>query len=212
MQMSELILASRALGPIGANCYVIGDPVTRLAAVIDPGAGDPWIHATVRQHGLKVQYILLTHSHGDHIMGIDSVHTWSRAPVAIHGAEAEMLADPMRNFSALMGQPTAVQADRLLKHGDTLALGELRIEVRHTPGHSPGGVSFYLPAQGLVFSGDALFAGSVGRTDIPGAEPEKLVPGIKAQLLTLPGETTVYPGHGPATTVADEAEYNPFLA
>ena len=208
--MSEIILTGRTLG--FANCYIIGDPATRAAAVIDPGADDPWVKATLEQHGLTLRYILLTHSHGDHIIGVPSVKQWSGAPVLIHAAEEQMLRDAERNFSAMMGAPVAVQADRLLVDGEALTVGGLELQVLHTPGHSPGGVSLYLAEQGLVFSGDALFAGSIGRTDIPGAEPEKLIPGIKAKLLTLPPATVVYPGHGDATTIGDEAEYNPFLA
>ena len=208
--MSEMVLAARTLGI--ANCYILGCAATREAAVIDPGVDDPWIKATLAQHGLTLRYILLTHSHGDHIMGIPATKAWSGVPVLLHRAEDYMLKDPMQNFSAMMGAPTGVTADRLIEDGELITLGQLTLEVRHTPGHSPGGVSYYLAAQGVVFTGDALFAGSVGRTDFPGCDASLLVPGIKAKLLTLPKETVVYSGHGPATTIGDEAEYNPFLS
>ncbi len=207
--MSEVVLATRTLGM--ANCYIVGCAVTRKAAVIDPGVDDPWIKATLEKHGLNLRYILLTHSHGDHIMGIPATRAWSGAPVWLHGAEDYMLKDPRQNFSAMMGSPTGVTADRFVEDGELIPLGQLTLEVRHTPGHSPGGVSYYLAAPGIVFTGDALFAGSIGRTDIPGSDASLLVPGIKAKLLTLPRETVVYSGHGPATTIGDEAEYNPFL-
>lgn len=208
--MDEIILAGHTLGM--ANCYIVGCAQTKEAAVIDPGTDDPWIRATLAEHGLNLRYILLTHSHGDHIMGVPATRAWSGAPVLIHGAEDHMLRDPMQNFSAMMGAPTGLAADRFVADGEVIPLGNLRLEVRHTPGHSPGGVSYYLAAQGIVFSGDALFAGSIGRTDFPGCDAALLVPAIKAKLLTLPKETVVYSGHGGATTIGDEAEYNPFLA
>lgn len=201
---------TRALGPFAANCYIIACPETREAAVVDPGQPDPWIKRVVRDEQLQVRYVLNTHGHLDHIGGNTWVKEWTGMPLYIHTADAEMLTDARLNGSALFGQPvTSPPADRLLQHGDTVQLGNLTLQVIHTPGHSPGGVCFYTP--GHLVAGDTLFAGSVGRTDLPGGDSAALVRAIRERLFVLPGETVVYPGHGPETTIADEKEYNPFV-
>lgn len=211
--MSAIIFAARALGPFAANCYIVGCPRTKEAAVIDPGQPHPWIQATVDELGLTVRNIWLTHAHLDHIGGVAATREWSGAPVSIHPEEADWLQDPAKNGSLNFG-PIIVTppADALFQAGETLRLGDLRVEVRHTPGHSPGSVSFYFPDQGFVICGDTLFAGGIGRCDLVGGSLDVLLRSIAQQLLTLPKDTVVYPGHGGATTVADETEYNPFLS
>ncbi|MFO7173420.1 MAG: MBL fold metallo-hydrolase [Bacillota bacterium] len=204
-----MLLWSRALGEFGTNCYIIACPETRRAAVVDPGQPDPWIQSVVRSEGLQVEWILLTHGHLDHIAGVEWVREWAGAPVLCHPDEVPYLQRPELNLSALWGDPLPpIQPDRLVGDGEEVAVGRLRLRVIHTPGHTPGSISFYTP--GHLLSGDALFAGSIGRTDLPGGNLPLLLRSIRERIFSLPGETVVYPGHGPTTTVADEQEYNPF--
>lgn len=199
----------RALGPFAANCYIIACPETLAAAIVDPGQPDPWIRRVVAENGLQVTGIWLTHGHVDHIGGVEWALSWTGAPLLAPGAEAELLADPVLNGSTFAPPECAIlRADRWLRHGDTLQLGRLTFQVIHTPGHTPGGVCFYTP--GHLISGDTLFAGGVGRTDLPGGDEGLLLGSIRKRLYILPGDTRVYPGHGPATTIGDEREYNPF--
>lgn len=199
-----------SLGDWQTNCYLLHWPATKEAVIVDAGYGPRPLLDRIARLAVTVRYIFLTHGHLDHIGGLEACKRATGAPVLIHPDDAPMLTDPRLNFSALMGQPlVAPPADRLLRPGETLEVGGDRIEVRHTPGHSPGSVSFVLP--GHVLSGDALFAGSVGRTDFPGADFDTLAESIRRELFSLPGETAVWPGHGPPTTIRDEREYNPFV-
>lgn len=201
----------RELGEFASNCYIVACPETQRAMVIDPGTPDPWIKKTVAQFGLKVELILLTHGHLDHIGGVEWVKSWSQAPVWIHEGDSKYLTSPALNGSALFGQPiVAPRADRLLRGGDRVSVGSLSFEVLHTPGHTPGGISLFTP--GHLIAGDTLFAGSVGRTDLAGGDHATLIRSIKEKLLPLPEDTCVYCGHGPTTTIGDEKEYNPFIA
>ena len=201
---------SRELGEFGTNCYIVACPETGEYAVIDPGSPDPWVLATLREHGLKPSRIILTHGHLDHIGGVADVKAATGARVAVHGADAPMLTDTMLNGSAYFGMPvTAPAPDQLLRDGDQLQVGNLTFQVIHTPGHTPGGICLYTP--GHLIAGDTLFAGSIGRTDLAGGDYHALIQSIRTRLLPLSADTVVYPGHGPTTTIGDEAEYNPFL-
>lgn len=207
-----MLVWSRELTAFASNCYIIACPETREAAIIDPGAPDPWIRRVLAEQGLKLSAVWLTHGHVDHIGGVEWVKSFSGAPVAIHPDDEPMLGDPRLNGSALfLSEPISTSADRLINDGDVLPLGNLRFRVIHTPGHSPGGVCFYLESGGHLIAGDTLFAGSIGRTDLPGGSHSALIRAIREKLLPLPAETVVYPGHGPTTTIGDEKEYNPFL-
>jgi glyoxylase-like metal-dependent hydrolase (beta-lactamase superfamily II) len=206
-----MLLWSRALGEFDTNCYIIACPETKQALIIDPGQPDPWIWETVQLEGLTVKEVILTHGHCDHIGGVEYVKSWCGAPVRIHNNDRPMLLDARLNGSAFFGEPfTAPAPDGSLKEGDEVTCGTLRFQVLFTPGHSPGSISLYTP--GHVIAGDALFAGSIGRTDLPGGDAKTLLKAIKTKLLTLPKATIVYPGHGPETTIGDEAAYNPFLS
>lgn len=208
--MDDVLLWRKAVGPLAANCYIVACPRTRVAAVVDPGAPDPWIEETVRAQALRVERILLTHGHGDHIGGVQWVRGWSGAPVACHRGDVPLLRDPQLNGSAWFGSPVSLpDPEHLLEEGGRVVLGEVHLEVLHTPGHTPGGVCFRGP--GLVLAGDTLFAGSIGRTDLPGGDYATLVRSIREKLFILPPDTVVYPGHGPETTIEDEKKYNPFV-
>lgn len=205
-------VTGQPLGHFQANAYIVHDEQSGQAIVIDPGSPDDWLLSQIKD--LKVSYILLTHAHFDHIGGLAAVKEATDAPILIHEAEKDWLTDPELNGSGrwpgLVEPIVAPAADRLLTDGDTIHFAGREIEVRHVPGHSPGGVSFIL--DNICFSGDALFYRSIGRTDLPGSDGfDVLVTNIRVRLLTLPDETTVLPGHGPHTTIGDERKFNPFL-
>ncbi|MBO8171165.1 MAG: MBL fold metallo-hydrolase [Bacillaceae bacterium] len=198
------------LGALATNAYVIKDNQGR-GIVIDPAqAAEPLVQAV---QDLSVEAILLTHAHFDHIAGLNEIRELTGAPVYIHPSEQDWLADPMKNGSARwpeVGGPVQCErADYELADGQELNLLGRTWKVRHTPGHSPGGVSFI--TGDYVFSGDALFAGSIGRTDLPGGDYEQLITSIQDKLMVLLDETVVYPGHGPQTTIGSEKEHNPFI-
>lgn len=198
------------VGSIEANCYIIGCPETRLAVVVDSGDEGRRILSHVQKHGLRVLYIINTHGHLDHIGANGAVKEATGAQILIHSGDAPMLTDPALNFSKFMGHPIAgPPADRLVQDGDVLQVGTLRLNVIHTPGHTPGGICLLIGDH--LITGDTLFAGSIGRTDFPGGSHETLIESIKEKLLILPDETRVYPGHGPESTIGEEREGNPFL-
>jgi glyoxylase-like metal-dependent hydrolase (beta-lactamase superfamily II) len=200
--------------PFDENTYVVWRPGRDDALVIDPGLEPDLILDCLRDEGLTPAAILNTHGHGDHIGGNEALkQAFPQAPLIIGVNEAPLLGDPMANLSGLLGLPiTSPPADRLVREGDVVEAAGLRLEVFDIPGHSPGHVIFfYRDTPCLVFGGDVLFRGSVGRTDFPGGDQALLFRGIRDKLLTLPPDTVVYPGHGPVTTVRQEKRFNPFV-
>ncbi len=198
------------VGPLQANCYLIGCDETREVAVVDPGGDADKILRQVAADSLKVKYVINTHGHADHIAANKEVLKKTGAALLVHKDDAEMLTSSHRNLSALAGWNLAGRsADRLLQDGDVINLGSVQLEVLHTPGHTPGGIS--LLADGLVLTGDTLFAGGIGRTDLPGGSFTQLIESIRKKLLTLDDEIKVYPGHGPMSTIGEERASNPFL-
>jgi hydroxyacylglutathione hydrolase len=203
------------LGPFGTNCYVLWHEGDRSAWVIDASFEPEPMLAFIRQRGLNVQAVILTHAHVDHIAGVSQVLlAFPDAKLMIHEQEERWLTDAELNLSAAFGSPVTTRAaDRLLRHGDQLDLGagaiKATLAVRHTPGHSPGGITLVAP--GIAIVGDALFAGSIGRTDFPGCDHDVLLASIRREIYSLPGETKVYPGHGPETTVGHEKLSNPYV-
>jgi hydroxyacylglutathione hydrolase len=198
------------VGPLEVNCYIIADLDSRDAIVIDPGDDAAKILKYVRSRSLRVHYILNTHGHIDHVGANAILRAQLNAPIAIHHADANLLQNAALNGAALFGFPfTEHSPDLLLNDHDTIQSASLRLAVVHTPGHSPGGVCFL--AESCVFTGDTLFAGSVGRTDLPGGNWRQLCQSLKEKILPLRDSLTVYPGHGPETTIAAERQTNPFL-
>lgn len=192
------------------NCYIIADPESRDAVLIDPGEETDLFLARISSEDFTLQAVWLTHAHIDHIVGVGSVIEETGAPVYLHPADRPLYDGIEQQASWLgMGAKTPPPPNRELAHGDRLNVGACTFEVRHVPGHSPGGVA--LVGHGAAFCGDALFAGSIGRTDLPGGDMSTLLHSIREQLLTLPDETVVHSGHGPATTIGIERRSNPFL-
>lgn len=199
-----------ASGPFQTNTYLVEDETTGEAILVDPTIGSESIDGKIAAGKLRLRLIVNTHGHIDHVYGDAYFKEKSGAPLAIHAADAPMLAG-LRVQAGLFGLPApkAAQPDRLLADGDRIAVGALSFSVIHTPGHTPGGI--VLLGHGLLLSGDTLFAGSIGRTDLPGGDYETLLDSIKRRLLVLPDETRVYSGHGEPTTIGAEKETNPFL-
>ncbi len=206
-----MILRTLQVGPLASNCYLVGCERTQEGLLIDPGDDAPRIRQALEQTGLHIGLIVLTHYHFDHTAAAEALRQATGAPLAIHADEAELLRNPPALFRYFRPSIPMLQADRLLKDGESLAIGGLEIVVLHTPGHSPGGISLHIPAEGVVFSGDTLFHQGVGRTDFPGGDKEVLEASIRNKLYVLPDETWVYPGHGPETTIGWEKRHNPFV-
>jgi len=204
-----MILQQLVVGELATNCYLVGCPQTRRGMVIDPGGDGRNIVLQIRALQLKVEKIVLTHGHIDHWAAAAEVAEATGASVVMHAADAFMLTNPAVSLASYINGGASLRANDLLRDGDTVTAGTLKLRVLHTPGHTPGGICLYTP--GIVFTGDTLFEGSIGRTDLPGGDLRRLITSIKEKLLVLPDETEVYPGHGPLTTIAGERRHNPYL-
>ena len=191
------------------NCYLVADPVAERCAVVDPGEDPDPILAALRHRGWRVDGIWLTHGHMDHVLGVPAVRAMTDAPIWLHPAD-RFLYDAAPQFGPMPWEQVRLPApEHDLVDGGMVKVGALEFEVRHAPGHSPGSVCFV--GHGLAFVGDVLFAGSVGRTDLPGGDHQTLIDSIARELLSLPDATVAYPGHGRATTIGTERASNPFL-
>ena len=200
------------VGPLQCNCSIIGDEVTREAMVIDPGDEIDDIAAILRRHNLKVKQIVITHAHIDHVGGAMKLRALTGAPILLNQNDSALL--KMLDVQAAwlgMTAPGEVKIDDELRHGENLSAGSIAADVIHTPGHTEGSVCLYFPAEKLLIAGDTLFAGSIGRTDLPGGSFEKIMRSLHQRVLALPDETIVVPGHGPKTSIGDERERNPYL-
>lgn len=204
-------IVSLEVGTLGTNCYVVFDETTKEAAVIDPGGSVEAILAVLRDEKLAVKYIINTHGHADHVLGNMRVKEATGAPILIHEADASMLTSGQRNLSAYIGGSVSCgPADTLLKEGDVIKIAAgLELTVIHTAGHTPGGIC--LLTDSVLFSGDTLFAESIGRTDFPGGSYSQLITNIKNKLLVLDDTVKVLPGHGPETSIGHERKMNPFI-
>ncbi len=205
-----MLVSTVVVGPLQVNCYLVGCETTRQALVIDPGADGERILAAVQAADLILQTIVNTHGHFDHIGANRFLVEQTGARLLCHAGDLPLLRNASQHAAiyGLSAEPSP-EPDRLLEEGDEVAVGSVRLQVLHTPGHSPGGICLY--GEGHLFVGDTLFAGSVGRTDLPGGSHRQLIALIHEKLLPLPEETIVHPGHGPDTDLGREKRQNPFL-
>ena len=204
-----MIIKDLVVGPIMANCFIVGCEDTRTAVVIDPGADADKILMALAQLKLTVKYILNTHGHFDHVSANKRMKDVTGAEIMIHALDAPMLSRLSASAAAWgMSAEDSPAPDRTLADGDTVAFGNIILNVIHTPGHTPGGISF--STDGHVFVGDTLFAGSIGRTDFPGGNHETLIASIRNKLFLLGDDVQVLTGHGPETSIGQEKRFNPF--
>ncbi len=200
------------VGPLQCNCSVIGDETTHEAMVIDPGDDIADILALIQKHNLQVKRIVITHAHIDHVGGAMKLRAATGAPILLNHNDYTLL--KMLDLQAAwigMESPGKVEIDHSLGESDRVEAGALLANVMHTPGHTEGSICLHFPAQKKLIAGDTLFAGSIGRTDLPGGSFDKIISSLQEKLLTLPDETIVVPGHGPLTTIGAERDSNPFL-
>ena len=225
MMAEQIIHEVLPVGWLQCNCSILGDPQTREALVLDPGDEVDRVLAILAKHSLTVRAIVSTHAHIDHVGGLQKLHAATGAPVLMHADDLDLYRhlDMQADWLGIR-TPEMAQIDQMLKEGDTLRWGRFAANVLHTPGHTPGSVSLYLPPNvlsaaeqahphipGKLLAGDTLFAGSIGRTDLPGGSTPQILRSIHEKLLVLPDSTLVYPGHGLPTTIGEERDSNPFL-
>ncbi len=198
-------------GPIQVNTYLVYDEITMKGFIVDPGDYSPKLSKMAMDLGIDIEYIILTHGHGDHIGGVERFkRDFSSAKLVAHEKEKEMLSDAVMNCSAeFFPGGVTLTPDIWVKDGDKLQVGDMELKIIHTPGHTPGGMSIYV--DNTLFSGDTLFRYSVGRTDFPGGDQRALINSIKDRLFHLPDDTRVLPGHMGETTIGDEKKGNPFV-
>ena len=199
-------------GAIGTNTYLVFNEDTMIGFLVDPGSYNSKIAEKIKEMGIDITYIILTHGHADHIMGVDGFKSdFPDAKVVANIKEKEMLGDMNFNMSRQFGQPTSIDADLYVDDEEEMEIGGLHLKFLFTPGHSPGGMCIYIPDENTLFSGDTLFQASIGRTDFPGSSFKVLEASIHDKLWPLPDDTQVFPGHMGPTNIGFEKEHNPFV-
>jgi len=207
-----MMIETFPVGPLACNCTIMGDEQTAEAVVIDPGDEVSRIVRRLREKGMKLKQILVTHAHLDHVGGAFRLKQLTGAPIYMNEKDMPLLGTLGQQAAWLgMAEPVAAPPDAQLAEGDTVGLASCPAKVLHTPGHTQGSVSLYFAPMKLLIAGDTLFAGSIGRTDLAGGNFGQIIDSIRGKMLTLPDETRVLPGHGPLTTIGDEREQNPYL-
>jgi len=192
-----------------ANCYIVYDEITKDGFIIDPGGDADDILDLLNVNDIKANFILLTHGHFDHTGGVNAIKEKLHIPVYINENDNNLVSTDDEKSPSIIPISDAIKIDSLIKHGDNIKFGQSELFVIETPGHTPGGVSIRI--KDTIFTGDTLFAGSVGRSDLPGGSHDILIESIKERLFVLPDDTKVYPGHGPSSTIGKEKKYNPFF-
>lgn len=209
-----MILEHFTVGMLQTNCYLLGDEASGLAVVIDPGGDGDRIAQRIQGRGLNLAAIINTHAHYDHVMDAWSLKAKMGGQIYMHPKDEPLLQHPMVGMAAVLRSAEdlpKIKIDQPLREGDELSFGAIRFKVLETPGHTPGHVSLHLADAGVIFVGDTLFAGSIGRTDFPGGSYDQLIRSVREKIFTLDESTVVYPGHGPRTTVRIEKSTNPFF-
>ncbi|MDR7856423.1 MBL fold metallo-hydrolase [Tissierella sp.] len=197
-------------GIYAANCYIIFSDNIKEGIIVDPGGDADEILSYIRENDIKIKYIILTHGHGDHIGGVAKLKDELKVPVMIHEADRDMLVDGSKNLSSVMAMGSiAIEPDRLIKDGDCIAFGDLEAKIIHTPGHTQGGICIMV--EDNIITGDTLFAGSIGRTDLFGGDFDTIIKSIKEKLMNYADDVKIHPGHGGASTIGKERISNPFL-
>ena len=209
--MADLKVRHLVVGAVATNCYIAENKKTKEALIIDPGDNAARIVQIIKEDGVVPVAVLLTHGHFDHAMAAQEVAEQYGIKIYAHETEKETLETPQINLSGMIGRTLTFHADCYVKDGEILNLAGFEIRVLHTPGHTQGGVCYYIEEEKALFSGDTLFCTSVGRTDFPGGSMSDIIRSIKEKLMTLPDRTTVYPGHNDVTTIENERMYNPYL-
>lgn len=204
-------IAVMAVGPVQTNCYIVNRFNSKKAFVIDPGDEGEKIERYLEENELEPEAVLLTHGHFDHILGIPYLKEKYRIPVYAGEKEQELLEDDSKNCTNMIGLSYGIKPEYFLKDGRKIDIDEVNIQVLETPGHTAGGVCYYLPEEKLLFAGDTLFCGSIGRTDLPTGNEGRLIDSIKKKLLPLPDDVTVFTGHGEPTTIGYERKHNVFI-
>jgi hydroxyacylglutathione hydrolase len=205
-----LIIKELAVGPLMANCFICGCPNTKDAVVIDPGGDADMILRALAEEALTVKYIINTHGHFDHVSANGEMKDATGADILIHPLDAPMLQSLSSNAAFFgISVENSPPCDQTIEEGDTVSFGDITLSVIHTPGHTPGGISLF--TNGIVFVGDTLFAGSIGRTDFPGGNFNTLISSIQTKLFKLDDTVKVLSGHGPETSIGREKRYNPFV-
>ena len=205
-----MIIKNIVVGPLEVNCYILGCEDTKEAAIIDPGDNADEIISNIEKEGLNPKFIINTHAHFDHIGGVKAIQDHFKIDFILHEGDLFLVENASEQATAFGLKPISKPVvNKNATNGEKVNLGNKSITVIHTPGHSPGGVCYY--SGNNVFVGDTLFAGSIGRTDLPGGSYDTLINSIKENLFPLGDSTIVYPGHGPSTTIRNEKEHNPFL-
>ena len=205
-----MVLKKIIAGPLGVNCYIIGCEKTGKGAVIDPGDSCEIILRTLKDNELSLQYILLTHGHVDHLAHLNLLKDKTGAIFVMHKDDAFLLHGlSAQAFMFGLPDPGKLIPDQIVKDNENISIGNLTVKILHTPGHSPGSITFFV--EDKLFVGDLIFEGSIGRTDLPGGDHQTLIESVESKIFTLPPETEIYPGHGPSTTVRGEKNSNPFF-
>ena len=208
-----MIIKMYTVGPLKTNCYVVGCEERLEAVLIDPGfssAEGRIILDQLKSMNLKLKYVINTHGHFDHILGNSLIKEETGAEILIHRKDAEMILDPEKNLSVLIGARVySPPAEHCLEDDETISIGELAFKVMYTPGHTSGSISLLI--DNILFSGDTLFAGSIGRTDLPGSSYREIIRSIREKLLVLSDDVKLYPGHGPISTIGEERRNNPYI-
>ena len=198
------------VGALEVNCYIVGDKEKNEWAVIDPGGDPEKILGVIKEKNARVKFIINTHGHPDHTGADNKIKQETGAPLYIHKADATLITGIFNQLARLTGiNGSSFKPDHFLEDGDTLSLGDISLKVLHTPGHTRGGICLFF--DNVLFCGDTLFAGSIGRTDLPGGSLSTLLKSVREKLFSLPDDVVVYPGHGPQTTLGEEKRSNPFL-